>query len=243
LRVRLNKLLATRGVAARRKCDALIAGGAVQVNGETITAPGAHVDPDHDDVRVNGRRIPGAATLRYYVLNKPVGMISTLSDPQGRRSLREVLPPGARVFPVGRLDADTSGLLLLTNDGDLAHHLMHPRYGVEKFYRVVLAAPPALKQIERLQRGETFEPGVRRAPARVRERDPVARGSVIEIAIAEGRYRQVRRMCEAVGHPVRELRRVRIGPLQDRRLRPGEWRELTAAEVKTLQSSTTHFLL
>ncbi len=238
MRIRLNKLLATRGVAARRKCDALIASGAVRVNGEVIVAPGAHVDPDHDDVRVNGKRIAGASVHRYFVLNKPVGMISTLSDPQGRRSLRELLPPGPRVFPVGRLDADTSGLLLLTNDGDLAHHLMHPRYGVEKFYRAVVADPPNERQLQRLQRGVMFEPGVRSAPARVRERDPVARGPVIEIAISEGRYRQVRRMCEAVGLDVVALHRWGYGPLRLGDLERGMWRELSEEEVARLRSAS-----
>jgi 23S rRNA pseudouridine2605 synthase len=239
LNVRLNKLLSNRGVAARRKCDALIAGGAVTVNGKLVTAPGTHVDPDHDDVRVNGKRLQGVSVTRYFVLNKPVGMISTLSDPEGRRSLRDVMPPGARVFPVGRLDADTSGLLLLTNDGDLAHHLMHPRYGVEKFYRVVLEEPPVAQQLERLARGVNFEPGVRSAPARVRERDSVSRGSVIEIAIAEGRYRQVRRMCEAVGLGVVALHRWGYGPLRLGDLARGMWRELSEEEVRLLKAASS----
>ncbi len=130
--LRLNKLLARRGLGSRRACDALIESGVVRVNGVIVREPGTLVEPDRDRVEVQGRLLPGAATPRYFVLNKPVGVITTLSDPQGRRTIREFLPPGPRVFPVGRLDADTSGLLILTNDGELAHHLMHPRYGVEK---------------------------------------------------------------------------------------------------------------
>ena len=124
--VRLNKLLAQRGVGARRKCDELIKEGAVKVNGRVVLEPGLQIEPERDRVLVRDRPLAGAATLRYYVLNKPVGIITTLDDPEGRRTIREFLPPGARLFPVGRLDADTSGLLILTNDGELAHHLMHP---------------------------------------------------------------------------------------------------------------------
>ena len=165
--LRLNKLLARRGLGSRRACDALIESGAVRVNGVVVREPGTIVEPDRDRVEVQGRGLPGAATLRYYALNKPVGVISTLSDPQGRRTLRDFLPPGPRVFPVGRLDADTSGLLILTNDGDLAHHLMHPRYGVDKHYRVRVDREPDERQLKRLQTGVRFEPGRMSAPARV----------------------------------------------------------------------------
>ena len=127
--LRLNKLLAQRGVGARRKCDALIQQGRVRGNGRVVLEPGTRVEPDRDRVEVSGRPLPPPAALRYYALHKPVGVISTLDDPEGRRTIRDLLPPGSRLFPVGRLDADTSGLLLLTNDGELAHRLMHPRYG------------------------------------------------------------------------------------------------------------------
>src|SRR5207237_5060290 len=140
---RLNKLLAERGLGARRKCDALIQDGHVRVNGTIVREPGTQVEPERDRVQVDGRPLPRAAEPRYFVLNKPVGVITTLEDPEGRRTVREFLPPGGRLFPVGRLDADTSGLLMLTNDGELAHRLMHPRYGVEKVYRVWLDRAPS----------------------------------------------------------------------------------------------------
>src|SRR5205085_2346326 len=166
--VRLNKLLAQRGVGARRKCDALIQSGAVRVNGQVIREPGTQIEPERDRVDVNGRRLAAAPELRYYALNKPVGVITTLDDPEGRRTLREFLPPGPRMFPVGRLDADTSGLLVLTNDGELAHRLMHPRYGVEKVYRVWLDRPATEAQLARLRGGVEFEPGITSAPARAK---------------------------------------------------------------------------
>lgn len=238
--VRLNKLLATRGVAARRKCDELIAAGHVTVNGEVVLTPGTRVEPDRDHVKVNGKRIPGAPSHKYFVLNKPVGVISTMSDPEGRRSLKDVLPRGgSRLFPVGRLDADTSGLLLLTNDGDLAHKLMHPRYGVEKFYRVIVSRTPMPYQVERLRRGVTFEKGVRSSPARVRVRTPVSRGSVVEIVLSEGRYRQVRRMCEAVGLDVIALHRWGYGPVRLGELARGMWRELSEADVASLRAAAS----
>ncbi len=236
--IRLNKLLATRGIGARRKCDALIESGAVRVNGEVVTAPGTRVTVDLDRITVNGQLLPGPTRHRYLMVNKPVGMITTLDDPEGRRTIRELLPPGPRLYPVGRLDADTSGLLIVTNDGDLAHHLMHPRYGLSKHYRVLLVQEPTDAQIDRLGRGVEFEPGVVSAPAQVRRRDPNARGSVIEITIHEGRYRQVRRMCEAVGLDVLGLHRWAYGPLRLGELARGMWRELSDDEVEMLRASS-----
>jgi len=236
--IRLNKLLATRGIGARRKCDALIESGAVSVNGEIVRTPGARVVEGRDRVAVNGRPLPERASHRYLVLHKPVGVISTMSDPEGRRTVRDLLPGGGRLFPVGRLDADTSGLLVVTNDGDLAHHLMHPRYGLEKFYRVLLEREPDDEQLRRLSEGVEFEPGIRSAPARVRRRDPVARGAVIEIALHEGRHRQVRRMCEAVGLDVLGLHRWAYGPLRLGELERGLWRELSAEEVERLRAAS-----
>jgi 23S rRNA pseudouridine2605 synthase len=172
------------------------------------------------------------------VLHKPVGVISTLSDPEGRRTLRDFQPPGARVFPVGRLDADTSGLLILTNDGELAHHLMHPRYGVSKLYRVHVDRAPAPEMLRRLQEGIEFEPGVRSAPARVRVRDTTPGAAVIEIELHEGRYRQVRRMCEAAGLRVQRLHRWGYGPLRLGGLERGLWRELSEKEVHLLRAGS-----
>jgi 23S rRNA pseudouridine2605 synthase len=236
--IRLNKLLATRGIGARRKCDQLIESGAVSVNGEVVTAPGARVVEGRDRITVNGRPIPERTQHRYLLLNKPVGVITTLRDPEGRRTIADLIPREGRLFPVGRLDADTSGLLIVTNDGGLAHHLMHPRYGITKFYRVLLVRDATDQQLARLAAGVEFEPGVRSAPAMVRRRDPVPRGAVIEIALHEGRHRQVRRMCEAVGLTVLGLHRWAYGPLKLGELARGIWRELSEAEVAALRSAS-----
>ncbi len=233
--VRLNKLMAERGIGARRKCDELIEAGAVRVNGEVVVTLGVKVDPDKDRVMVSGKPLPGPVRSRYFALYKPVGVITTLDDPEGRPTIRQLLPPGLRLYPVGRLDADTSGLLLVTNDGDLAHRLMHPRYGVEKLYRVLVTSHPNPSQVARLSRGVMYEPGVRSAPARVRVRDRIARGHVLEIAIHEGRYRQVRRMCEAVDLEVVALHRWGYGPLRLGELERGMWRELSTEEVRLLR--------
>jgi 23S rRNA pseudouridine2605 synthase len=236
--VRLNKLLASRGLGARRKCDALIAEGQVRVNGQVVTEPGRQVEPGRDRIEVRGRPLPAASPHRVFMLHKPVGVISTLDDPEGRRSLRDFLPPGARVFPVGRLDADTSGLILLTNDGELAHHLMHPRYGVAKRYRVHVEQGPSESQLERLRRGIEFEPGRMSAPAQVWLRAADRDEAVIELALHEGRHRQVRRMCEAAGLVVRRLHRWGYGPLRLGDLARGLWRELSEEEVAALRAAS-----
>ena len=233
--IRLNKLLAQRGIGARRKCDTLIQDGAVRVNGRVIREPGTQVEPDRDRIQVKGQPLPGAAELRYFALNKPVGVITTLEDPEGRRTIRDFMPPRPRLFPVGRLDADTSGLLLLTNDGELAHHLMHPRYGVEKSYRVTLDHAPSPDQLRRLRSGVEFEPGVVSAPAEARVLDPAPGRAVLGIRIHEGRYRQVRRMCEALGHPVVRLRRTGYAGLDARGVEVGAWRPLARDEVSALR--------
>ncbi|HEY6866815.1 MAG TPA: pseudouridine synthase, partial [Candidatus Eisenbacteria bacterium] len=236
--IRLNKLLARRGLGARRKCDALIQSGVVRVNGRVVTEPGTMVEPERDRVEVHRRPLPPAAEPRYYMLHKPVGVISTLHDPEGRRTVAELLPPGPRLFPVGRLDADTSGLLVLTNDGELAHRLMHPRYGVVKSYRVRLAAAPDPGQLRRLAEGVEFEPGIVSAPARARVVDLTPGRVVLVLAMHEGRYRQVRRMCEAVGLTVLGLHRSAYGPLRLGELPRAMWRELSAAEVALLRAAS-----
>lgn len=236
--IRLNKLLAERGVGARRKCDTIIASGRVQVNGEVVREPGTPVEESRDRVTVDGKPLPRRAALRYFVLNKPVGVITTLDDPQGRRTVREFLPGGQRMFPVGRLDADTSGLLLLTNDGELAHRLMHPRYGVEKVYRVRLDREPSEGQLARLARGVAYEPGVTSAPARLRRVKTEFEAIMVEIAVHEGRYRQVRRMFEAVGLDVKGLHRVAYGPVRLGPLARGLYRELSEDEVARLRSAS-----
>lgn len=236
--IRLNKLIAWRGVAARRKADQLIADGKVRVNGQVVREPGTMVDEASDDVTVMNRPLPPPQRARWFMLHKPVGVISTVADPEGRRTVRELLPTGSRVFPVGRLDADTSGLLLLTNDGPLAHKLMHPRYGVQKVYRVRLGESPRPDQLRRLAQGVRFDEGMVSAPAQVRAIDPGFDAIMIEIRIHEGRFRQVRRMCEAVGLPVLGLHRVAYGPLRLGPLPRGEYRELTHEEVAMLRASS-----
>jgi pseudouridine synthase len=239
---RLQKILATAGVASRRAAERLIVDGRVSVNGATVAVLGAKADPATDDIRVDGRRVGPALERRYLLLNKPVGVVSTRSDPQGRPTVVEMVPAaGGYVFPVGRLDYDSEGLLILTNDGDLAARLTHPRYGVEKVYHAVVTGRPGDRAISRLERGIVLD-GRRTAPARVRIlKRSEARGeqALLEIVIHEGRTRQVRRMCESVGHPVVRLARVRIGSVTDPGLRPGQWRPLTPREVEALRRSAS----
>ena len=225
---RLQKVLATRGWGSRRVCEELIAAGRVTVNGE-VAVLGRRVDTDHDRVEVDGVPVGVRPDLVYYLLNKPSGVVTTASDPQGRPTVVDIVPAQPRVFPVGRLDIETEGLLLLTNDGDLANRLMHPRHGVDKEYLAEVEGRLDGGALRRLRDGVELEDGIT-APAKVSQPDPGA----LRITIHEGRNRQVRRMCEAVGHPVQRLVRVRIGPLRDPALAPGSWRDLTAAELKAL---------
>jgi pseudouridine synthase len=234
---RLQKILSQAGVASRRAAEKLIAEGRVSVNGKTVTEMGTKADLATDDIRVDGRRIKSAERLRYILLYKPAGYVTTRSDPQRRRTVIDLLQ-GVReyVYPVGRLDYDTEGLLLLTNDGDLAAKLTHPRHGVERTYEAKVAGMPDEEAIDRLRNGIPLD-GRRTLPAEVMllnkgRRD---RNGVLRLTIREGRNRQVRRMCEAVGHPVDSLTRVRIGPIADRRLKPGQWRELRDEEVAALK--------
>lgn len=239
MQVRLQKLLSQSGVASRRAAERLMAEGRVSVNGTTVREMGTKADPVGDDIRVDGRRINAAQPLRYILLNKPAGYVTTRSDPQRRPTVIDLLR-GVReyVYPVGRLDYDTEGLLLLTNDGELAARLTHPRHGVERTYEARVAGMPDMEALERLRNGIPLD-GRRTQPADVvllsKRRD---RGDAhIRITIREGRNRQVRRMCEAVGHPVKTLTRTRIGTLTDGRLKPGFWRELQPDEVRALKKS------
>jgi 23S rRNA pseudouridine2605 synthase len=210
----------------------------VRVNGTVVREAGVQVEPDRDRIEVHGRPIPGPSAMRYLMVHKPIGVITTLDDPEGRPTVRSLLPPGPRLFPVGRLDAETSGLLIATNDGELAHHLMHPRYGVRKVYRVRTDRPPDAQQIRRLRGGVEFEPRVVSAPCEVRTRNARLERAEIEIALHEGRYRQVRRMCEAVGLEVKGLHRAAYGPLRIGTLPRGAWRDLTAEEVRRLRAAS-----
>jgi pseudouridine synthase len=240
MRIRLQKIISQAGIASRRAAEKLIGEGRVTVNGATVREMGTKADPATDDIRVDGRRVKGPERLRYILLYKPTGYVTTRSDPQQRPTVIDLLS-GVRdyVYPVGRLDYDTEGLLLLTNDGELAARLTHPRHGVERTYEARVLGLPDERDLERLRGGIPLD-GRPTLPAHVdlmTRGDREKRESLVRITIREGRKRQVRRMCEAIGHPVRALRRVRIGPLSDRRLKPGDWRELTQQEVGALRAS------
>ena len=228
---RLQKVLARAGLASRRVCEDLIAEGRVKVNGE-VADLGRRVDPLTDVIEVDGGLVPIAPGLVYYLLNKPAGVVTTAADTHGRPTVVELVPDDPRVFPVGRLDADTEGLLLLTNDGELTHRLTHTSFGVEKEYLASVEGDPSPAVLRTLREGVELDDGLTAPAKAVRVSD-----GLIRLTIHEGRNRQVRRMCEAVGHPVTRLVRSRIGSLADRKLKPGEWREVTPDEVRALAAS------
>jgi pseudouridine synthase len=238
--MRLNKILSAAGVASRRAADELIRQGRVEVNGRVVTV-GTQADPAADDIRVDGRRLKRTTPERRYLLvYKPRGVVSTRSDPERRPTVIDLVAgrgvPGY-LYPVGRLDFDSEGLLILTNDGEFADHVSHPRHELERTYDVEVEGVPDDRDLERLRRGMTIE-GRRTRPADVRSlgtfQSRQGPRSRLQITIREGRNRQVRRMCDAIAHPVNRLRRIRIGPISDKHLKPGQVRDLTAAEVKAL---------
>jgi len=237
---RLQKILSQAGVASRRASEQLMLEGRVTVNGATIRELGIKSDPASDDIRVDGRRITLPERHRYLLLNKPRGYVTTRSDPQRRPTVIDLLT-GIReyVYPVGRLDFDTEGLLILTNDGELAARLTHPRHGVARVYEAEVLGIPDAHDLDRLARGVTVE-GHRMTAAHVHiipgRRD---RHATLQITIHEGRNRQVRNMLDAIGHPVVQLRRIAIGPIRDTRLKVGRWRDLTEAEVNSLKKLST----
>ena len=226
---RLQKVLAVAGIGSRRRCEELIDAGSVRVNGE-VAVLGRRVDPEHDLIEVDGAAIGVRPGSVYYLLNKPIDVITTADDPQGRPTVVAIVPSEPRVYPVGRLDADTEGLLILTNDGELTHRLTHPSFGVDKEYLAHVDGKPSRGALRTLREGVELEDGMT-APASA----SLVGDDVVRLVIHEGRNRQVRRMCDAVGHPVRRLVRVRIGPLRDAHLGVGEWRELTQDEVRSLE--------
>jgi 23S rRNA pseudouridine2605 synthase len=227
-------LLARAGFGSRRACEVLIADGRVKVDSEVATL-GTRVDPRRGRITVDDVPVVVNDEIVYWLLNKPAGYVTTARDPQRRRTVFDLVPAQPRVFTVGRLDLDTEGLLVLTNDGELAQLLAHPRHGVEKEYLAEVEGVPSPAALRRLRNGVDLDDG-RTAPAKVRlvQARRAEGTSAVSIAIHEGRKRQVRRMCETVGHPVKRLVRVRIGPLRDQRLTPGAWRLLTPEEVWTL---------
>jgi pseudouridine synthase len=235
----LQKFLARAGVASRRHAEELIRAGRVQVNGQPVAQLGTRVQPETDAVQVDGRPVHLPAARVYLLLHKPAGVVTTASDPQGRQTVLDLLPPSLRsqrLFPVGRLDLESEGLLLLTNDGAFALHLTHPRYEQEKEYHALVRGHPAPDALETLRRGLLL-PGEARptAPAQVRQLRALNDGTGwLSVTLHEGRKRQVRRMLAAVGHPMLRLIRVRVGPLRLGALPPGHWRPLSRAEVTKL---------
>jgi len=233
---RLQKILSRAGVASRRASEQLIRDGRVTVNGVTVRELGSKADPSADDIRVDARRITRPERSRYLLLNKPRGYVTTRSDPQRRPTVMDLLREVREyVYPVGRLDFDSEGLLLLTNDGDLAARLTHPRHGVPRVYEATVAGVPDEHDLGRLARGIIIE-GRRTEPAAVQivPADDEGR-TTLRITIREGRNRQVRNMFDEVGHPVDRLKRVAIGPIRDARLKSGYWRDLTTQEVAALK--------
>ncbi|HYJ47982.1 MAG TPA: pseudouridine synthase [Pyrinomonadaceae bacterium] len=238
---RLQKLIAAAGLASRRHAEEMIAEGQVTVNGQVVTEPGTKADPERDHIKVRGRLINPLLAARekiYVLLNKPRGYLTSLSDPEGRPLVSELLPPSfGRLHPVGRLDFNTEGLLLLTNDGEFTNYITAARNRVAKVYEVKVKGVPPEEAIERLRRGIRLEDGVRTAPAEIKKTDESATNAWFEVVLHEGRNQQIRRMFDAIGHSVLKLRRVRIGPLKDERLAPKQWRLLTPAEVARFTGS------
>ena len=233
---RLQKLLARAGVASRRACEALVLAGRVTVNGKVVKQLGARADPAVDDVRLDGERIR-AERLRMLLLHKPAGFVTTLSDPEGRPTIRDLVPERhERVFPVGRLDFLSSGLLLLGNDGELAARLLHPRYRIPRTYRVKIQGHPSGAALARLRRGVKLDQSVT-GPAQVEVEKLFPTKAWLQVTIREGKRREIRRMCEAVGHRVDRLVRVRFGPIELGRLPPGRWRPLREDEIGALRAA------
>lgn len=233
---RLQKVLAHAGVASRRHCEELIVQGKVQVNGNVVRELGTRVDPQSDQIVVNGRRIQLEEHV-HLLLYKPTGVITSVTDPQGRRVVTDLLKGiKERVYPVGRLDFDTSGLLLLTNDGELANKLAHPSYEIDKVYRAWVKGIPTPEKVKKLATGIRLEDGMTSpGEARLLKTDTKAGRALVELTIHEGRNRQVRRMCDAIGHPVITLERIRLGFLTLEGLSAGQFRPLTTTEVERLK--------
>lgn len=236
---RLQKILARAGLASRREAERWIAEGRVMVNGAVVSQLGSQADPVRDSIKVDGKRIKPTAARRYFAFHKPPGIVTTMNDPRHRPDLTrfiERLGEKQRLFPVGRLDYNSSGLLLLTDDGELALRLSHPRFGVKKLYRVKLSACPTAEELARLRKGIRLEDG-RTAPAQVRVLEKLRKNAWVEIELHEGRNRQVRRMFEALGYFVEKLVRVRVGTVVLGHLPPGEMRPLTQIEIKSLKAA------
>lgn len=239
--IRLQKVLSTAGVASRRASEQLILEGRVMVNGNVVMTLGTKADPATDDIRVDGRRLKFDTRPRYIVLNKPKGYVTTRKDPEGRKTVMELVTAVREyVYPVGRLDFESEGLLLMTSDGDLAAKLTHPSHEVERVYDAVVVGNPSDEALEKLRRGVFLE-GRRTAPAVIRRGGTTGKSrrelTKVIITLREGRNRQVRRMMASIGHPVRKLMRVKMGPISLGPLKPGQWRDLTPKEVEKLKAA------
>jgi len=233
--IRLQKILAQAGIASRREAEKIITAGRVKVNGATITELGTKANPEKDLIQIDGNELSLSEKKVYYLLNKPTGYVTTMKDPQGRPTVAKLISLiKERVYPVGRLDYDTSGLLLITNDGNLANAMTHPKKEIDKCYEVKVAGIPSKEALIKLQKGIMLDDGMT-APARVRILKKEGTRAWLEIIIHEGRNRQVRRMCEAIGHKVIKLKRVRFGPLTLANTVPGKVRKLTQDELNKLR--------
>jgi 23S rRNA pseudouridine2605 synthase len=231
--MQLNKMLALSGAASRRKAVDLIESGRVRVNGFVVLKPGTRIDAENDVVMLGRRRLQIRRHFRYVLMNKPAGVVTTVSDERGRACVMDLIPEGKGMFPVGRLDMDTEGVLLLTDDGDLAYRLTHPRFGVEKLYQAWVKGTVEERSVKRLEKGVLIEEGVR-ASGRVRVVKKEGGGTLVWIEIHEGRKRQIRNMLEAVGHPVIRLERIRFAGMTADGVRKGSWRSLGPGEVRRL---------
>jgi 23S rRNA pseudouridine2605 synthase len=236
---RLQKILSQAGIASRRASEKLMLEGRVSVNGATVRELGTKADVSVDDIRVDGSRIKTPERHRYILLNKPRGYVTTRSDPEKRPTVLDLVGIRDYIYPVGRLDYDSEGLLLLTNDGDLAAHLTHPSHGVARVYEATVAGVPDAHDLQRLARGVIID-GRRTAPAEVVLIGEKAGRATMRVTVREGRNRQVRKMCDAIGHPIDRLKRIAIGPIRDPHLKVGHWRELTPEEVKRLLTRGGH---
>ena len=233
--VRLQKVLASCGLGSRRGCEELIEQGRVEVDREVVTVLGTRVDPANQEIRVDGSVVRPAGRI-YFVLNKPPGVLSTNRDPQGRARVIDIIPTKERLFTVGRLDRMSEGLILMTNDGDLANQLAHPRYGVTKTYRVTVAGSPTGAALKQIRKGVYLDDGLAQVDAlRVKRR--LARSTEMEMVLSEGRNREIRRVLARIGHKVLKLKRIALGPLRLGKLQPGDYRELTSSEVRRLRQT------
>lgn len=239
---RLQKILARAGIASRRAAEQLMLEGRVTVNGQRADRLGMHADPERDQIKVNGRLISSllAGPRRYFLAFKPRNMITTLFDPEGRPTISDLLRQNGirqRVYPVGRLDWDADGLLILTNDGELANQVMHPRTHLPKLYRVKVRGIPDERDLDRVRRGVMIEPGVRTLPSEIEVEDAADEGTWLRVVLEEGRQNQIKRMFELIGHPVRRIRRLAIGPLKLGRLKVGEVRPMSDEDQRRLRAA------